>query len=1134
MATPATTEQVTTGSGAASTTATSAPPVVTASPQTTKITSKPSILKTTPTKATPAVSVTTKPLEEVTTAPPATSAKPGVGTTPLIPQKTTTGKPPGLTTAQYSTTKPLEEVTTAPSATSTKPGVGTTLTPTPTVCFCVVNGVSHRPGEVVYNVPDGLGYCYIAYCNKLCKLNVVTVPCATPPPTVTPTGPAPLDCTDLTPPRKNEESWMVDSCTKAICINGKVYKATIRCPPVQKPICANRRKLVKVYDQTGCCFHYECECVCSVWSQSNYLTFDGTSYVFKENCIYYLVKEIIPKYSLTIILNKHDCSPTDKSLCPQTLIIMYKSYKIILTQTKSSGTVSNVAFVNNKRVYPVFINRPLIITGTDMVIILLIPDIHTAVVYRGSSFIIDIPYALFGGNTEGQCGTCDNSQTNECRSPNGQVQSCFQYAGEWHVPGTTCVVPPTTAPPLTPVSSAPPKTTVCKPTLCDLLSSSLFEPCHAFVPYEPFVNSCKMNPCSPDCSSLEAYATECTTAGICIEWRNATHGHCEISCPNNQVYMTCGPDFEPTCNDRYNKQFLAMVQQTKSASSVKEGCFCPNGTTLFNTVYNKCVVACGCVGPDGKPKEPDDKWTVNCNNCICDKDSLSTECEPIKCGPPQQPTCDESGQQLVNKTDGCCQKLSCECNTKLCPSAPTCPLGFRVSITKNGTCCPVYECAPKGVCIYDMSEFQPGEKITTPPFTVTITAGPPGPGKPGTTVSGPPGSEKPGTTVSGPPGPGKPGTTVSGPPGSEKPPATTPFTPVFEVHQPGPCQECYCGPKMDSVTKLNNFHCKPIVCNKKCDKGYEYQEVIRPSAPGEKITTPPFTVTITAGPPGPGKPGTTVSGPPGSEKPGTTVSGPPGPGKPGTTVSGPPGSEKPPATTPFTPVFEVHQPGPCQECYCGPKMDSVTKLNNFHCKPIVCNKKCDKGYEYQEVPNKCCGKCVQKSCIFTTEDNMTHVIEVNSSFVPPNDKCLKYTCEKINGQFVTKERQITCPPFNPLDCEPGTVTTDANRCCKTCKLRSVCKRHTKETTLEVNGCKTLEPVIINFCMGHCGSMSMYSASTNSMMHHCKCCQEVLTSKKQVTLVCDNGIEVPHTYATAETCSCTRAHCVKWAEYGDRR
>lgn len=49
------------------------------------------------------------------------------------------------------------------------------------------------------------------------------------------------------------------------------------------------------------------------------------------------------------------------------------------------------------------------------------------------------------------------------------------------------------------------------------------------------------------------------------------------------------------------------------------------------------------------------------------------------------------------------------------------------------------------------------------------------------------------------------------------------------------------------------------------------------------------------------------------------------------------------------------------------------------------------------------------------------VLQVNSSYTPPNDKCVQYTCEKLNGQLGTKETKATCPPFNPLDCEPVSL-----------------------------------------------------------------------------------------------------------------
>ncbi|KAK5935957.1 hypothetical protein CgunFtcFv8_021265 [Champsocephalus gunnari] len=206
-------------------------------------------------------------------------------------------------------------------------------------------------------------------------------------------------------------------------------------------------------------------------------------------------------------------------------------------------------------------------------------------------------------------------------------------------------------------------------------------------------------------------------------------------------------------------------------------------------------------------------------------------------------------------------------------------------------------------------------------------------------------------------------------------------------------------------------------------------------------------------------------------------------------------------------------------------MDPITKLNVINCRPVVCDTKCSKGYEYQTVQGKCCGKCVQKSCIFTTQDNTTYILEVNNTFIPTNDKCVKYTCEKMNGLLVTKETKTTCSAFNPLDCEPGTETTDTTGCCKTCTRKSVCEMKSKQTVIEVNGCKSAQSLNITSCVGLCGSSSIYSAAANKMTHQCECCQEAIVSKKSVELTCADGSKVNHSYTAVDKCSCRKADCV---------
>ncbi|XP_060899409.1 mucin-5B-like [Labrus mixtus] len=1081
---------------------------------------------------------------------------------------TTTTTPPTPSTTTTTLTLPVSTTVFSTTMSSTEP-VSTTITSSSTICSCIINGTSYQPGETLYNVNDGIGLCYIAQCNASCEVQKFNTSCPTTPTTTPPitTPSPPEDCIYMNETRQHYESWKIDNCTMAICENGTVIMKAFSCPFVEKPVCTNGQPPVKVYDDNGCCFHYDCECVCTVWS-GHYNTFDGVGYIFKQLCEYYLVKEIHYKYKLSIMLDSHRCDPADSTFCPQAVIVKFNTYTIVLTQLKSEGLV---AFKNGKRIYPAYSNYYMYLFSTDMAITLVMPSIQTRIVYRTNSFSIYLPYDLFHGNTEGQCGTCDNSQINECRYPNGEKGPCDICAPSWVVPGPPCDT--TTIPPTTSTAVTSQSTTIitsqlpCKPPVCELLKSSIFEECASVIPAFPFLSSCETEGCNGGgieiphinvtCAILETYAALCAEKGICIDWRNRTNGMCEHKCPEGKVYKACGPAVEPTCNDRYNSMFNAG--SSPSSTDTKEGCFCPEDTTLFNQVYDECVPACDCTGPDGKPKLPGETWISDCNNCTCDMDSMSVVCEPTPCQTMEITDCSEEGQVLVSSSDGCCTQHNCECNQALCPNPHTCLPGFKLTYT-DGICCKSYKCEPKGVCVFEGTEYMPGSKIPTPgqPSGTTTPGQPSGtttPGQPsGTTVQGP--GQPSGTTGGGPGqpsgttggGPGQPSGTTGGGPG--QPSGTT-------VGGPGqPSGTTGGGPGVQLEVDLDNHQ---VQLEEDLDNHQVQLEVDLDNQQVQQYnwrwtwTTSRYNSTTGEGPGqpsattggGPGQPsGTTVQGP--GQPSGTTVGGPGqpsattggGPGQPsGTTVGGPgqpsvttgggPGQPsgttgggpgQPSGTTPFV-------PGPCQECYCGPHMDPITMVNIIECKPIVCNTNCSEGFEYQEVPDQCCGKCVQKSCIFIALDKSRHVIEINETFTLADNKCVEYVCENINGQLVTKERKNICPLFNPLDCEPGTETTDPSGCCRICTMRSVCEIHSKQEIIKVNNCESTKPVNMTYCAGHCGSMSMYSAAANAMMHQCECCQEAKTSEGEVELECDNGTTVPHKYTMVESCLCNRAVCV---------
>uniref|UniRef100_A0A8C6STW1 CTCK domain-containing protein n=1 Tax=Neogobius melanostomus TaxID=47308 RepID=A0A8C6STW1_9GOBI len=84
--------------------------------------------------------------------------------------------------------------------------------------------------------------------------------------------------------------------------------------------------------------------------------------------------------------------------------------------------------------------------------------------------------------------------------------------------------------------------------------------------------------------------------------------------------------------------------------------------------------------------------------------------------------------------------------------------------------------------------------------------------------------------------------------------------------------------------------------------------------------------------------------------------------------------------------------------------------------------------------------------------------------------------------------------------------------------------HSESRVIEVNGCKSKQPVNMTYCTGNCGSTSVYSEKANSMMYKCECCQETEIANAQVELKCADGSSLQHTYSQPTACSCVPSIC----------
>ncbi|NXN67514.1 MUC2L protein, partial [Himantopus himantopus] len=509
------------------------------------------------------------------------------------------------------------------------------------------------------------------------------------------------------------ESWWLCDCINAICIEDNIIQVVpIICNPPPKPTCVNGLSPVQVIDEDGCCWHWECDCYCTGWGDPHYMTFDGLYYSYQGNCTYVLVEEIDKKVdNFGVYIDNYHCDTRDVVSCPRTLIVRHETQEVRIATVKPN-TLQVEVTVNKQAVALPYKKFGLSIYESGINRVVEIPELKMNVTYNGLSFSIRMPYSLFGNNTHGQCGVCNNNTADDCMLPNGKIaENCETMADHWQVvdpskPQCSPGLNPTKAPSTTPAQP-------CKESsICELLLGSVFEPCHEFVRPEKYYAACVFDSCVvPDldleCSSLQIYAATCADQSVCIDWRSHTNGVCSYKCPSDKEYRACGPIKEMTCKSS---------QQNETSTKQVEGCFCPNGTMLYDSGVDVCVKTCGCVGVDKIPREFGEKFTVDCQDCICLEGGNGIVCGPHECPNQNKTSCDGEGFYEVNEVnseDSCCPIVTCKCNTSLCTAkAPKCTLGFEIhSHVPSGQCCPVYQCVPKRVCVHQNAEFLPNASV---------------------------------------------------------------------------------------------------------------------------------------------------------------------------------------------------------------------------------------------------------------------------------------------------------------------------------------------------------------------------------------------------------------------------------------
>ncbi|CAG0879041.1 unnamed protein product [Darwinula stevensoni] len=642
-------------------------------------------------------------------------------------------------------------------------------------------------------------------------------------------------------------------------------------------------------------------------------------------------------------------------------------------------------------------------------------------------------------------------------------------------------------------------------------------------------------------------------------WQNWEMDGAAKQCAVGMEYRACAPKCIRTCKEiqdemmsLFNQVIQVRLDMTQGSEEhcpflqESEGCFCPPGTALWKP--GTCVNESQCLPCDGHDHFFGDIWKPDpCTKCTCNE--YGTQCEKEIC--PTPPVC-LSGHRLKTESDQdhCCPRLTCRLflssvftpipkeNGRIrtsfvaepekrseCPKLvePDCGYGQELHLIESKDTCPSFacECVVKSNCpplesptLNEGEEGVLNEQGCCPRLEVICRKDK----CPAESQCPPfhrksiiPSTEKhccPKFTCD----PPKDGCVyehqfsvdIQGFQHKLQNPLNAPkFYKVNTTWKDGLCRECRCIEK--GAGKLTS-ECENIHCPNATDLFGDIYELIEELEPN--ACCPKFARVAC---------------------------------KDDNNLPHPPGSS-------------WKSKDPCLKYECIVREGKVERLEVRD----RCQTNCSLGWVYKNETierDKCCGRCVQVSCI----DEAGGLRGMGEKWTSP-DHCWNYIClpspdeasvslilfPVIPGsvrnsedepilQLVSKGEKIQCPLVDS-GCPPEELYTDPTGCCQLCKhigssLRNCVKEYVNGS--ETQGlirvqhpakkgvlCKNPDPIPeMASCVGNCFSTATFDSVLGSYKRVCDCCQPERFKDTSVRLSCEDGSFITHALKLPSSCSC---------------
>ncbi|XP_069066851.1 SCO-spondin-like [Pleurodeles waltl] len=474
-----------------------------------------------------------------------------------------------------------------------------------------------------------------------------------------------------------------------VCVN------EVECPCYHRrqkypPGAVTRQKCNQCVCQGGRwqCSREKCAAECFLLGDPHYVTFDRKRYSFQGTCNYILVQDFV-EGKLLITAENTVCGSTGEVNCLRAITINVHNTSVRL---KTTGDVT----VDGREFALPYVSAVLSVRRASSSFIL-VQSFGVHILWGLEFRLVYITLQpVYVDKVRGLCGTYNWNQNDDFTTPEGDVEtSVAAFANKFK---TTSECPDTGAFTFDPCGTYTQRQEFAESS-CAILQSTLFQPCHDLVEWEPYHQLCLYDVCGcvPGrdclCSAMAAYARQCALEGVAVPWRN--HTFCPIMCTGGQVYAECSSSCRKTCAD-------LRMEASRSCLDLEgcvAGCNCPDGLVLDDN--GQCIPNSMCPCQQGEEIYPPGSTTQkNCNTCVCSNGTWN--CTDVGC--PDTAYCPGN---LVYEFGSCLRTCENPETNQTCSSAMegcVCPEG---TVLLNGLCIPPEECP----CHHNGRLYRPNETI---------------------------------------------------------------------------------------------------------------------------------------------------------------------------------------------------------------------------------------------------------------------------------------------------------------------------------------------------------------------------------------------------------------------------------------